>query len=518
MFFLFDWVSILFLRFIMIISSIIFIYSVGYIDGEIYIGRFLMLILLFILSMLLMILSPNVVRILFGWDGLGLVSYCLVIYYQNYFSYNSGMVTVLRNRIGDVGLLITIGIATMYGSWNQWILGSSVEWVFILLAALTKRAQLPFSAWLPMAIAAPTPVSALVHSSTLVTAGVYLLIRYRDIVFREKRSNYLLIVISVTTMFMAGLIAVFENDLKKIIALSTLSQLGLIIMCLGLGLKILSFYHLLIHALFKSLLFICAGIIIHLIYNNQDIRKLGCLRNRAPYTLIRFYIANLALCGFPFLSGFYSKDIIIEIVYLKEINLGILFIITISLGFTVIYSYRLFYYIFFNEIKRTRFILICEGGEIRVSLLILVISRIIRGRLLNWLFFYDFYIPYILFSIKIVTVIICMGRLVWCSLIMRLRYKIFNVCYNYLKRFVVEGIFYFRSIWFLGSLIRRVYKPIILIRVRFSEGDKSWLEISRRGVLFYYIIEYRKFKLNRYKMNLVVRFSVIIIIFIYLII
>lgn len=178
----------------------------------------------------------------------------------------------------------------------------------IILAAITKRAQIPFSAWLPAAMAAPTPVSALVHSSTLVTAGVYLLVRFNYLL----SLNWYVFFIGVLTIFMSGLGANYENDLKKIIALSTLRQLGLIMMSLGLGFYELAFFHLITHAIFKSLLFLCAGVFIHSIGDTQDIRILGGLIISCPVTSFYFIGASIALCGFPFLSGFYSRDIILE--------------------------------------------------------------------------------------------------------------------------------------------------------------------------------------------------------------
>merc|ERR1719347_256241 len=189
---------------------------------------------------------------------------------------------------------------------------------------MTKRAQIPFSAWLPAAIAAPTPVSALVHSSTLVTAGVYLLIRFRSVLEGTVVQTGLLLLASLT-MFMAGLGANFETDLKKIIALSTLSQLGVIMRVLALGFPDLAFFHLLAHALFKALLFICAGSIIHRVKDYQDIRIMGGLVYHIPLTSICINLANLALCGTPFLAGFYSKDIILEVAFISSIN-SIIFI------------------------------------------------------------------------------------------------------------------------------------------------------------------------------------------------
>jgi NADH-ubiquinone oxidoreductase chain 5 len=231
-------------------------------------------------------------------------------------------------------------------------------------------------------MAAPTPVSALVHSSTLVTAGVYLIIRFNQF-YISRGINFILLYLAVLTMIMSGIIANVEIDLKKIIALSTLRQLGLIIIILRLGRVILGFYHLLIHAIFKSLLFICAGVIIHSIRNNQDIRFLGNINKSMPLIIIIFLITNLALCGFPFIAGFYSKDVIIEIVYSLDININILILIIISLIFTVIYSFRLMYYIFFMRIKFYRYIRIKEEKLINLSILILIILRVIIGSLIR---------------------------------------------------------------------------------------------------------------------------------------
>lgn len=191
-----------------------------------------------------------------------------------------------------------------------------------MIAAITKRAQIPFSSWLPAAMAAPTPVSALVHSSTLVTAGVYLLIRFRPI-FSNYMLNRNLLLLSVLTMFISGLGAIFEYDLKKIIALSTLSQLGLIIRTLCLGIPEFAFFHLLTHALFKSLLFICAGYVIHGMKDCQDIRFIGAITIQRPVLVSYFNVANLALCGMPFLAGFYSKDLILERILMQTRNVRI---------------------------------------------------------------------------------------------------------------------------------------------------------------------------------------------------
>jgi NADH-ubiquinone oxidoreductase chain 5 len=309
------------------------------------------------------------------------------------------------------------------------------------LAAIRKRAQIPFSTWLPIAIAAPTPVSALVHSSTLVTAGVYLMIRFNRFLLRRK-INLILLFLSVLTIFMSGLIANVENDLKKIIALSTLRQLGLIIIILRVGMKIVAFYHLLTHAVFKSILFMCAGIIIHSMINNQDIRIFGNLNKVIPFTIIRFLISRLALCGFPFMAGFYSKDFIIEEMYILSINIFLIVIILVSLMFTVSYSMRVYYYMFFFNIKFYSYYNFKENKIINLSIIILVIIRIFVGSILRWVFFYDLYGTYLKIRVKILTLRGCLcGVIVGVVLILS----------NFMRK-VYYLNFYVSSIWYLNYL------------------------------------------------------------------
>nr|AML25754.1 NADH dehydrogenase subunit 5 [Carabidae sp. BMNH 1274270] len=391
---LFDWMSLMFMSFVLFISSMVIFYSKQYMESDIYINRFIILVLMFVFSMMLLIISPNLISILLGWDGLGLVSYCLVIYYQNVKSYNAGMMTVLMNRVGDVMLLMAISWMLNYGSWNyifyldfmkldkfMYIIG-----ILILIAAMTKSAQIPFSSWLPAAMAAPTPVSALVHSSTLVTAGVYLLIRF-NLILNENLCLFLLL-ISVLTMFMAGLGANYEFDLKKIIALSTLSQLGLMMSILSLGMYNLAFFHLLTHALFKALLFMCAGAIIHNLKDMQDIRYMGNLMIHMPLTCMCMNICNLALCGMPFLAGFYSKDLILEIVCMSNINMLIFFLFFLSTGLTVCYSFRLCYYTITGDFNFFSFHSLNDEGWIMLkSMLFMLIFVIIMGSALSWLIF-----------------------------------------------------------------------------------------------------------------------------------
>nr|YP_010730126.1 NADH dehydrogenase subunit 5 [Nevromus intimus]WEG22759.1 NADH dehydrogenase subunit 5 [Nevromus intimus] len=392
---LFDWMSLLFMSFVLFISSLVIYYSMGYMYGDYNMNRFIILVLMFVLSMMLLIISPNLISILLGWDGLGLVSYCLVIYYQNEKSYNAGMITALSNRIGDVALLMAIAWMLNFGSWNYIFYLEAMKNCFemklicgmVILAAITKSAQIPFSSWLPAAMAAPTPVSALVHSSTLVTAGIYLLIRF-NILMEGQFFSMILLLIGCLTMFMAGMGANFEFDLKKIIALSTLSQLGLMMSILSMGLPILAYFHLLTHALFKALLFMCAGAVIHNVGNNQDIRFMGGIVNQLPLTLSCMNIANLALCGVPFLAGFYSKDLILEMVSMSYLNILIYLLYFVSTGLTVCYSFRLIYYSMTGTFNfKSLNSINDEEWMMLKGMLGLLFLAIMGGSLLSWLIF-----------------------------------------------------------------------------------------------------------------------------------
>nr|YP_010278723.1 NADH dehydrogenase subunit 5 [Changbaninus pleiospicules]UKE80320.1 NADH dehydrogenase subunit 5 [Changbaninus pleiospicules] len=403
-----DWISMFFSFVVFFISSMVVLYSSVYMGDYNYSSiRFLFLVLLFVFSMLLMILSPNLLSIMLGWDGLGLVSYCLVIYYSSLSSYLAGMITCLINRLGDIGLLISLGWVFSYGSWNFLFYLNFLEkeiFYLIIISSFTKSAQIPFSSWLPAAMAAPTPVSSLVHSSTLVTAGVYLLIRFFNyIVF----VNSFFLFVSLMTMIMSSFCANYEFDLKKIIALSTLSQLGLMMSCLFMGLVDLSFFHLLSHAMFKSLLFLCSGIIIHLMSGSQDIRMMGSICFSMPLTCCCFNISNMALCGFPFLSGFYSKDLIIESSAFDGMNFMMFMLFYFSLGLTASYSIRLFYYSILSKFNFISLMNLFEDiSYMKLSIMLLSFFSVSFGCMFMWLVNLDMFFLVMPFYLSISTILI----------------------------------------------------------------------------------------------------------------
>nr|BBM67997.1 NADH dehydrogenase subunit 5 [Penaeus semisulcatus] len=390
-----DWMSFMFLGFVMFISSMVLYYSGEYMSGDNNMNRFMYLVLAFVMSMGFLIISPNLISILLGWDGLGLVSYALVIYYQNEKSANAGMLTALSNRVGDVAILLAISLFFSCGGWNFLFYVDNMPsgnmngilCGLVVLAAMTKSAQIPFSAWLPAAMAAPTPVSALVHSSTLVTAGVYLLIRFSP-ALEGLLCQSVLLLLSSLTMFMAGLGANFEYDLKKIIALSTLSQLGVMMSILSLGYADLAFFHLLAHALFKALLFMCAGAVIHSVKDYQDIRMMGGLVYHMPLTGMCMNLANLALCGTPFLAGFYSKDMILEVAFMSPINMVSFMLYALATGLTVCYTMRLVYYTLSGDFNLGNLFSISDEAKIMTNPMIgLSVGAIFGGAGLAWLIF-----------------------------------------------------------------------------------------------------------------------------------
>nr|AMH85442.1 NADH dehydrogenase subunit 5 [Lucilia illustris] len=478
---LLDWMSLIFMSFVLMISSLVIFYSKEYMESDYKINRFIMLVLMFVTSMMLLIISPNLISILLGWDGLGLVSYCLVIYFQNVKSYNAGMLTALSNRIGDVALLLAIAWMLNYGSWNYIfyleVMKSDMEMMIVgmlvMLAAMTKSAQIPFSSWLPAAMAAPTPVSALVHSSTLVTAGVYLLIRFNILLSTSWMGN-LLLLLSGLTMFMAGLGANYEFDLKKIIALSTLSQLGLMMSILSMGYYKLAFFHLLTHALFKALLFMCAGAIIHNMNNSQDIRLMGSLSLMMPLTSSCFNVANLALCGMPFLAGFYSKDLILETVSLSYINMFSFFLYFFSTGLTVCYSFRLVYYTMTGDSNFSSLNMLNDEGWVMLkSMMGLLILSIFGGSMLSWLIFPTPVVVVLPSYLKLLTLFVCIVGGVSGYMISNISLFFYNKALNN-----YNFSYFLGSMWFMPyiSTYGIINYSLIVGNMVVKSFDQGWSE------------------------------------------
>lgn len=477
-----DWIRCSFSCLVCFISGCVIIFTKSYIKGDKYLHRFCLVVILFVLSINFLVFIPNLVSLLLGWDGLGLVSFCLVIYYQNNKSLAAGILTVLINRVGDCFILGAICIIIILGHWNILCLWEFNDFVFvnlfIIIAGITKRAQIPFRRWLPAAMAAPTPVSALVHSSTLVTAGVFLFIRF----FYYLNSYYwfrvFIIYISIITTIISGICALYEYDMKKIIALSTLSQLGVIIISLSLGIPILALFHLYTHAIFKALLFICGGNIIHCFEGKQDMRQISSVFRLIPITRAFLIVSKIALCGIPFLAGFYSKDLIIERLIIGNLNV-ILFILGVfGVCLTVLYSIR---FCFFVVWRGKRFSIYNNTKDkdtlVIVSMRLLAVGAMGGGFIFQSLFylfeevflmpmFIKLYVPVLI----ILSVVISFG--LWrknSSLVKRRFVKYLN-----------------SSIWFLSSFIcLPVIRRFKLVSNRsLKVVDIGWIEILGGQGLF----------------------------------
>ena len=357
------------------VSFLVHIYSIGYMQNDPDKPRFMGYLSLFTFAMIMLVTSDNFLQLFFGWEGVGLASYLLIGFWFKKPSANAAAIKAfIVNRVGDFGLAIAVFMIFKYtGSLNFsevfqkipslinekiYFLGTEGNLityicVFLFIGAMGKSAQLFLHTWLPDAMEGPTPVSALIHAATMVTAGVFLVVRCSPLFEYSEISKDLIILIGASTAFFAATIGLVQNDIKKIIAYSTCSQLGYMFFAAGVGAYHIAIFHLFTHAFFKALLFLCAGSVIHSLNEEQDITKMGGIYKKIPFTYTFMIIGTLAITGFPFLSGFYSKDAILEAVYFSNSYLGgyatVIGVITAIL--TSIYSWRLIYKTFHGEYR-----------------------------------------------------------------------------------------------------------------------------------------------------------------------
>ena len=356
--FLLDPLSSIMLLIITGVGFLIHVYSIGYMHDDSGFNRFFSYLNLFVFFMLLLVLGSNYLFMFVGWEGVGLCSYLLIGFWFKNHEYNAAAnKAFIMNRIGDLGLLLGIILIFInYGSIEYSVVfsnplstdASTITWITVLLfiGAMGKSAQIPLYTWLPDAMAGPTPVSALIHAATMVTAGVYMVARNNLLYSLSPFSMQLVLVVGLATALFAATIAVQQNDIKKVLAYSTVSQLGLMFVALGLGAFSTGIFHMATHAFFKALLFLGAGSVIHALQNEQDIRRMGGLKKDLPITYLTFFIAVLAISGIPPFAGFFSKDEILAAAFAYSPTVWAVALIASLL--TVLYMFRLLFLVFFG--------------------------------------------------------------------------------------------------------------------------------------------------------------------------
>jgi NADH-quinone oxidoreductase subunit L len=417
--FLIDNLTALMMVVVTFVSLMVHIYTIGYMhDDDGYI-RFFSYISLFTFSMLMLVMSNNFLQLFFGWEAVGLVSYLLIgFYFKKESAIYANMKAFLVNRVGDFGFILGIAAIVMYtGSLDYaevfalapgfadktmeifpgaaWSVPTVIA-LLLFIGAMGKSAQVPLHVWLPDSMEGPTPISALIHAATMVTAGIFMVARMSPIYELSTTALSVVLFIGAITAFFMGLIGIIQNDIKRVVAYSTLSQLGYMTVALGVSAYAGGIFHLMTHAFFKALLFLAAGSVIIAMHHEQDIRKMGGLKKYMPITYWTSLVGSLALIGFPGFSGFFSKDTIIEAVHASHLPMAEFAYPLILMGVfvTALYSFRMFFLVFHGKERmdeHTREHLHESPWVVTVPLILLAIPSVLSGYLIDPIVFGDFF-------------------------------------------------------------------------------------------------------------------------------
>ena len=579
--FLYDNLTILMLMIVSLISSIVHFYSISYMKLDPFLYKFLSFLSLFTFFMLILITSDNFIQLFIGWEGVGVCSYLLINFWNSRIQANkSSIKAILINKIGDMFMIIAfsflfyfskslnffnifnlintnfLNIIFFIQKYNTYILLNVINiiCIFLFIGAMCKSAQIILHIWLPDAMEGPTPVSALIHAATMVTAGIFLIIRCSFIFEYSKFVLFIIIIIgSITTLYAAS-IGLIQNDLKKIIAYSTCSQLGYMIFVCGFSGYSISLFHLTTHAFFKALLFLSAGSIIHSLNNEQDMRKMGGLKYLLPIIYIIFFLGSLTLLGFPFFSGFYSKDLILELslINFKIVNYFAYLLIVIAAFCTSFYSIRSLILTFILYIKSFKNLLkiIHESSKIIInSLLILLIFSIFLGYFFKnnfinfgyylkiniyfWLNknYYLTEIEFLSYLIKILPIIISFLGIIVFLCLQKINFLFLFKNYDFVNTYLV----FLNKKWFFDKLFNYIYKILLnfnknlaknidkylILKIqnkikKFPQSLSKVIEFLHNNIYYFYILIYL-LQINLFFIMLNINVNYIHLIYIYII-
>lgn len=489
----FDHINNCMLILITLVSLLVHLFSTSYMDGDPHIIRFMGYLSLFTFFMIILVTADNLVQMFIGWEGVGLTSYLLINFWYTRIQANKAAIkAMLVNKVGDVGLLIGIislwnisGLLCFQDFINLSILinlENIFNWINIMLiiGVMAKSAQIGLHTWLPDAMEGPTPVSALIHAATMVTAGVFLLIKVSPILELTPLILIIITFLGCLTAFMSGTMGLVQSDFKKVIAYSTCSQLGYMVMICGFSHYYCGLFHLFNHGFFKALLFLSAGSIIHAINNEQDMRKAGGLKISLPLSYICIIVGSLSLCGLPFLTGFYSKDLLLELIYCNHFLSYVLWLGLFTTFLTAFYSFRLIYSSFYsNPYMSVNSLKLIHEGQLNLylPLLILFLFSIIIGYFsINYVLI-NFSLPIISTTIKFYPLILTLVGIILSIVFI---YLINNFWVIFFNNFLYNVYNFLIKLWYWDPLEKNyiaIRSLIVGFSITYKLVDNQLIEV-----------------------------------------